>query len=243
MINNKRGRKPKYVYSIILEGLNGRELYKKYKNTKKNDSNILNNVSPIIEYSSKNNDNTQITELTNKRKPNQLYLDTLKDNRKITMIDYINYGCLPERTDLKCYNCHHSFNTSPIGIPIEYIYKRNDKISENDKITGTNDYFLTYGITCSFPCALTFIKNNKHKSLFKKSKSLLYSLYYKIYNSELKAKKAPSYECLKVYGGHLSIDDYRKNFCSINYIITENIKRPYMVCVGKFIEENRYGFL
>lgn len=241
MVTGKRGRKPKYLHTIVLDGINARDVFKKYKQPKKEDTQAY--IAPIIEYSTKNGDSTtQVTELNTKRVPVQVYMDTIKDGRSVTMIDYINYGCLPERTDLWCGHCHHPFNTSPIGMPIKYVNKHPDKNQpDEDKVVGTNDYFLTYGVFCSFPCCLAFLKEHK-SALFRNSKSLLYSLYYKLYGTELKARKAPSWECLKVYGGKLSIEDFRKSYCNCNYIITENIKRPYMVAVGKYIEEKRCGY-
>jgi len=234
----KRGRKPKYIHTIVLEGISARNVYKKYRNIKLDNGTGI----PIMEYAKTSDNNTNLTELTVKRK-NNVFLE-LKDAKIVTMIDYVNYGCLPDRTDIRCYNCHHTFNTSPIGVPIKYYAKRPDKVQPDDtKIVSLNDYFETFGIFCSFPCCMAFITSNRHLSMFRNSKSLLYSLYYKLYSTELDVKKAPSWECLKVYGGHLSIEEYRKSFCSCNYVITENIKRPYMVSVGKYIEERRCGFL
>ncbi len=247
MTTGKRGRKPKYLHTIILDGINAREVYKRYKQHKKEDTQPAQpHFTPIVEYSSKTGEQstTQITELTTKRRPTHVFMDTMKDGKSVTMMDYVNYGCLPERTDLWCGHCRHPFNTSPIGIPIKYIRKKPDKEQdEDDKVSGTNDYFLTYGVFCSFPCCLAFLKEYSHKPMFRNSKSLLYSLYYKLYQTELKVTRAPSWECLKVHGGQLSIEEFRKSFCSCNYIITENIKRPYMVSVGRYIEERRCGFI
>jgi hypothetical protein len=246
MTNGKRGRKPKYLHTIILDGINARELYKEYKQIKREDINIplQQHYTPIIEYSSKTGEmSTQISDLTQKKQSTNIYLDLNKETKKITLIDYVNYGCMPERTDIWCFHCKHPFNTSPIGIPIKYITRRPDKEQEIGRIVGTNDYFLTYGIFCSFPCCLAFLKEHNSGQMFRNSKSLLYTLYYKLYGSELKTKAASSWECLKVFGGHLTIEEYRKNFCSCNYVITPNIKRPYMVSVGRYIEENRCGYI
>jgi len=245
MTKGKRGRKPKYLHIIVLDGINAREVYKKYKQNKKEGITQA-HFTPIIEYSSKTGEQstTQITELSPKKRAMHIFMDTHKDDRSVTMIDYVNYGCLPERTDLWCTHDHHPFSTSPIGLPIKYVCKRPDKMQkDDDKISGTNDYFLTYGVFCSFPCCLGFIKEHGHKSMFRNSKSLLYSLYYKLYQTELKIKKAPSWECLKVHGGKLTIDEFRKSFCVCNYIITTNIKRPYMVAIGRYIEERRCGYI
>ena len=211
---------------------------KKYRSTKQDDSTQI-QFTPIIEYT-KNADQTvtQITDLTLKRRPTNVFMDLGRDGKIITMIDYVNYGCLPERTDLCCAHCHHQFPTSPIGIPIRYIRKRPDKVQPDDAQTvGTNDYFLTANVVCSFPCLLAFVNEHSNDPLYRQSKSLTYSLYYKLYQEELTIKPAPSWECLKIHGGHLSIEEFRANFCTCSYTITPNIKRPFMVAVGKYVEE------
>ena len=238
---SKRGRKPKYLHTIILDSVNAREVYKKYKQTRR-DEPPQPLYTPIGEYPAKNGEST--TQIPSKRKVVNPFLDVAKIGKSITMIDYINYGCLPERTDLMCGHDHHTFSTSPIGIPIKYVQKKVDKEQPtDDKIVGTNDYFLTYGVFCSFPCCLAFLNERKGDFFFRNSKSLLYSLYYKLYKTELDVKPAPSWQCLKTHGGNLTIEEFRKSFCACNYVITENIKRPYMVAVGKYIEEKRYGLL
>lgn len=236
----KRGRKPKYIHTLVLEGVNARDIYKKYKNhTIENTQNF----TPIIEYTNRGEESsTNILDLSVKSRPTELYYDINGCNNSITMIDYVNYGCLPERTDIRCYHCHHSFNTSPIGVPIEYIQKKWEDLNK-EEVCGINDYYHTFGVFCSFPCCLAYIRENKHKSLFVDSLQLLYSLYYKIYGCELKIKPAPNAEVLKVYGGDLSIDEYRRSFCSTNYVITQNIKRPYMVAVGKYVKQKKYGYI
>lgn len=238
----KRGRKPKYIHSIIL-GINARDVYKQIKGGSTTSGHVQ--FTPIIEYSpiQPEHETTQLHEIVDNQRPTNVFLEPM-DSKTVLMQDYINYGCLPERTDIWCGHCHHPFDTSPIGVPIKYVKKKKDKIQlDPNKIVGTNDYFLTYGIFCSFPCCLAFIKDNNNKLMFKNSKSLLYSLYYKLYKTEMNIDKAPSWEILKAYGGELSIDDYRKNFCTHNYTITPNIKRPYMVSVGKWVEEKRCGYI
>lgn len=247
-MSSKRGRKPKYSFTILLSGINARQVYKKFKQPSVESGEALDRVtSCILEYSNKANDEstTQVTELSVKRKPTHIFFNP-KEGKSITMIDHVNFGCLPERTDIRCFHDHHTFNTSPIGLPIKFIQKKSDKKQASDShVTGTNEYFLTFGIFCSFACCLGFLKEHEHCSMYRNSKHLLYSLYYKLYQTELNVSPAPSWECLKDYGGDQSFDitEFRKSFCSCNYTITENIKRPFMVAVGKYIEERRCGYL
>lgn len=249
--NSKRGRKLKYIHTLILEGINAREICKKNKLFPFN-SNLTSNIEnqsfgSIIEYTTALNEpiekTTNLSEISTKKKSSNIFLEV----ENSSFVDYVTFGCLPDRTDLCCFHCRSTFNTSPIGVPIKYIPKRlNVSPLAGDseiKEKGTNDFYYTYGVTCSWPCCLAFILEHSHLPFFKNSKSLLYSLYYKLYQIELKVKPAPSWECLKDYGGKMTIDEFRKSFCTCKYIITENIKRPFMVSVGKYIEEKRCGYL
>lgn len=243
MTVGKRGRKPKYNHIVLLKGVNAREVFKDFKQSKasKPDEEP---ATPITELTSSDQDGTLLSDISKPVSTTKSTLDTVDDGRKVIMADHVNYGCLPDRTDLWCRWCQHSFNTSPIGIPIGYCDKKPDKIQlTQGEISGVNDYFLTDKVVCSFPCALSYIKENQHKTLYKNSIGLLHSLYYKIYGAELRIKPAESIDCLKVHGGDLDIKEYRDRNCQANYIITDSIKRPYMVAVGRYTEQTRCGIL
>lgn len=274
--NSKRGRKPKYLHTIILEGINARELYKRLKIGKP--ANDAFQTSGIMEYvdnncmitteSGANAAVTNLPEFSSNRRNTNLFLDSKTTSKLTTFVDYIKYGSLPYKTDLSCWHDRHPFSTSPIGCPVRYVEKMVDKhtptsavaimptphsgsndtpVSDSVKKTlpkiSTNNYYLTMGVFCSFPCVLAFINANRHNPLYKDSKVLLHSLYYKLYGSELKISPANDWQCLKNYGGHLSIEEFRRSFCTCNYVITPDIKRPFMVSVGKHIEEHQCGYL
>jgi hypothetical protein len=256
----KRGRKPKYLHTIILEGVNARELYKRFKIGRNNlaGDSYNNGASSVFEYSGNSGGSdvgppasTSFTEIGVK-KPTNLFLDA-KAARLATFVDYIKYGSLPNRTDLSCWHDHHPFSTSPIGCPIRFVDQALEKHQiDTHYITtttpnqppriNTNCYYLTMGIFCSFPCVLAFINSHKNESLYKDSKSLLYSLYYKLYATEMKIKPANDWQCLKNYGGNMTIEEFRRTFCTCNYVITPDIKRPFMVSVGKHVDEKQCGY-
>lgn len=278
----KRGRKPKYIHTILLEGVNARELYKKFKNGRAGlgggglggnsltDSNL---PLPVFEYSGEHTaDPTCHTELITK-KPSTVFLDA-KVARQTTFVDYVTYGSLPYRTDLHCWHDHHTFTSSPIGCPIRFVDKTQEKhqistpvstttagnVAGNGNGSGnsgntatsskhtvplsvkTNSHYLTIGTFCSFPCVLAFINRNKHDNLFRDSKALLYSMYYKLYGTELKIKPASDWQTLKNYGGALTIEEFRRSFCACNYVITPDVKRPFMVSVGKHVEAKQCNY-
>lgn len=220
----KRGRKPKYLHVITLSGVNAKNIHKRYKQHISDGTNCP-NIAPKISTKKQN-----------------FFYNVEKNDRFIIMKDHIDFGCLPYTTDLRCWHDHHTFTTSPIGIPIKYVPKKNIDESTTHDIYS-NDYFLTVGVVCSFPCLLAYIQNNSDKQLFKQSFALAHLMYRKLYNCDLNIVPASDPMCLKEYGGNVSIEKYREEFCSCTYIITENIKRPYMISVGNWVEEKRCGVL
>lgn len=251
---------------LFLEGVNAEEVEKRFKEQQSEDE--------FADYPERSDDEgvgrltTKLSDLnTGNNIPNFItFLDPSKNKIKvwITMRDYINYGPLPERTDIWCYWCKHPFNTSPIGLPIKYYeegeiveYKdtlikvpkddtakptpkssRNRKKKSKPKKNVEDDYFETYGIFCSFNCAEAYRIEKKHEPLFRESKQLLRFLYFKLYNNFVDITPAHHYEaCLKVFGGKLSIKEFRKSFCKVVYTITKNIKRPFMFPCGRYVEE------
>jgi len=96
------------------------------------------------------------------------------------------------------------------------------------------DYFTTDGIFCSFNCALAFILENKTNPLYVFSINLLHKMYQDSYfGLHGKSQKiplldpAPSWRLLKSYGGHMSIEEFRKNFSKIKYTDIDNIMTPF----------------
>lgn len=313
----KRGRKPKYLHTIVLSGINARDLYRKFR-MGKTSSNDFNSNTGIMEYvdgslsiptgsgmfldgeydnnstnrtvsrRTKNSSNDSLQLLSNHtgsdttclfditgKKSGNMFLEskTALKSTSTTFVDYLTFGSLPYRTDCCCWHDRHPFSTSPIGCPIRYVEESADKYMQSSTVTmtstpyysneestsntsklkkstpaitpkvKTNNYYLSIGVFCSFPCVLAHIETYKADPLYKDSKSLLHSLYYKLYGIELKVNPASNWQCLKSYGGNMSIEEYRRSFCVCNYIITPDIKRPYMVSVGKYIEEQPCGYL
>lgn len=82
------------------------------------------------------------------------------------------------------------------------------------------EYYLTDGIFCSFNCNLSFILSKYYDSYYKDSYALLHSLYEEYIGKKMKECKifpAPDWRLLKDYGGHLTIEDYRRSFNHVEY--------------------------
>jgi hypothetical protein len=98
------------------------------------------------------------------------------------------------KTDILCWWCCHTFDTIPIPSVTKYDERR-------------KRYHLR-GLFCSWECSASFT--------LEKSKNLnwLYRLFREWTGEKLnggKLKTAPSRYVLKSFGGHMSIDDYRKS--------------------------------
>jgi len=91
------------------------------------------------------------------------------------------------------------------------------------------DYYLMDGLFCSFNCTLAFIQNQIGTNpLYMQSESFLKKIYYEVFgDNALPLVAAPSWRLLKDYGGHMTIDEFRKNFYKIEYNDVNNIVVPF----------------
>ena len=115
---------------------------------------------------------------------------------KIHMYDMVKECILPNKTDIRCYYDHHQFNNKPIGIPIEYVshkvihsYKT---ILNKKKVHVTKpslelkengiegNIYYTFGVCCSFRCALSYILANKDKQMFSEAEYLLHNMSFDV---------------------------------------------------------------
>ena len=95
-----------------------------------------------------------------------------------------------------CWNCCHKFDEHIYGIPMKYI----------------DGIFYIYGNFCSLECASRYAHDNLHGYDFSEIYSLI-NLYSNIIFDEKKEiiKLAPNRLMLDVFGGPLTIDEYRSN--------------------------------
>jgi hypothetical protein len=165
----------------------------------------------------------------------------------VTMLSTADGHFLPERTTVHCWWCRHAFDTIPIGCPTRYVPYQVEKeyvseitkdsytirenldiayskeaVKSNDQITYRlydKNYYEVDGIFCSFNCVLAHMYENKHIPLYKNSKHLLKKIYFDLFGKVPEdLKPAASWKLLKVFGGHLSIHDFRGKFNYVEYI-------------------------
>lgn len=106
-----------------------------------------------------------------------------------------------------CWYCRHSIPSDwhPLGIPLNF--KQDEQLFECE------------GIFCSFNCMLGYL-HERNDYRYKDSTVLIGMMYRKIFGVVKKVTDiiaSPSWKLLKEYGGHLSIEDYRKCLQVIDY--------------------------
>jgi hypothetical protein len=124
----------------------------------------------------------------------------------------------PLHTSIACYWCCHRFNNAPIGIPINY----------------DNGVFEVYGCFCSTNCAAAynFNENTNQDEMWERYQLL--NLLSRRMNGVAVVKAAPPRLSLKIFGGHLDIDDFRAHSHGNKFV---NINFPPMTSVTQQLEE------
>jgi len=96
-----------------------------------------------------------------------------------------------------CWNCCHTYGSLSQSIPVRYI----------------SSVYYMYGEFCSYECATRYVIDTFEGQSMWEVYSLLNMYYNKIHNSKGKqVEPAPSRFVLKMFGGDLTIDEYRSHF-------------------------------
>jgi hypothetical protein len=137
---------------------------------------------------------------------------------KIDIVDN-NICKWKEKTNIYCWWCVHPFDNPPFGLPIKY---------ENNK-------YEVQGCFCSLNCAKAYnLKENNYRT--SEVNSLIEDFRRDLFGvNTLPVLIAPPRQVLKIFGGYLSIEDFRKEF----YIMNKNIIHlsPTVAPVRNFFEE------
>jgi hypothetical protein len=147
----------------------------------------------------------------------------LKKNLRNILYEFINCNnekTWPEKTNINCWWCCHCFDNTPCSLP--YKYKK--------------EKFYVKGIFCSFNCAASYNFSLNDEDIYERY-SLLNLMYKKLYYRKfIKINLAPPRESLKIFGGYLSIEEFREN-CLNNDKIFSLIDPPLISIIPK-IEES-----
>lgn len=102
-------------------------------------------------------------------------------------------------TDVCCWWCCHTFDTVPIGNPV--------------KFDVSLEKFQVKGVFCSFSCLVAYRKENEQKYC---STQYLVNYMYKKFTGtfllESNLSPAPPRSSLKMFGGVLTIEEFRNSF-------------------------------
>lgn len=100
-----------------------------------------------------------------------------------------------DHTDICCWWCCHQFDTVPIGLPVDYDIKQGK--------------FRVKGVFCSFACMTTY----KDECCKHVHEHLIKYLHSKLTATPLDTviDRAPPRQALKMFGGELSIDEFRSS--------------------------------
>lgn len=124
----------------------------------------------------------------------------------------------PQTTSIACYWCCHKFETPPFGIPVKYC----------------DGKFHVFGCYCSLECCAAYNLASKESIDEIWERHNLINLLSKRIGYKNIIKPAPNRLSLQMFGGHLSIQEYRK-YCDTSKII--NINFPPMMTLTQQIEE------
>ncbi len=124
-----------------------------------------------------------------------------------------------EKTNLWCWWCSHPFDNIPFGLPIKF----------------ENNTYHVQGCFCSLNCAKSYnIKENNYRT--SEVNTLIEDFRRELFGiNSMPVSSAPPRQALKVFGGYLSIDDFRKEF----YIMNKSIIHlsPTIAPVRNIFEE------
>ena len=124
-----------------------------------------------------------------------------------------------ETTNIWCWWCVHPFTNSPFGLPIKF----------------DNNTYQIQGCFCSLNCAKAYnVKENNYR--MSEVNSLIEDFRRDIFGvNSYPVTMAPPRQTLKVFGGYLTIEEFRKEFLCLNK--NTIMLSPTVAPVRNFFEE------
>jgi hypothetical protein len=124
----------------------------------------------------------------------------------------------PATTSISCYWCCHPFANVPFGMPVKY----------------TGGKFHVCGCFCSLECVTAFNFASNESQSEKWERYNLTNLLSRLIGHSDRVKPAPSRLTLKMFGGHMDVDEFRMFFTTSKIL---NINFPPMMTLTQQIEE------
>ena len=190
------------------------------------DDNIISDNNNIQKNELNNNFNHSIISEkydTSIKKEDDKVNKVIKKNLKNILYEFINANnekTWPESTNTYCWWCCHPFTNTPCSLP-EY-YKK--------------EKFYVSGCFCSFNCTASYNFSKNDDDIWERF-SLLNLMYKKLYNHKfVKINLAPPRETLKIFGGYLSIEEFRE--AALKNDKSFSVVKPPLISIIPKIEEN-----
>ena len=133
----------------------------------------------------------------------------------------------PQKTDILCWQCCHHFDTMPLPLPMQYDSRR--------------DTFKVAGTFCSWSCMTAYNRDHNRMVLNRGPHALAISLFHKRMTGSTKSiSPAPPKFLLKIFGGYMDIDEYRKHSeTHVMDILPPKCIMPSQVVYDRRISETR----
>jgi hypothetical protein len=157
--------------------------------------------------------NTNVTPNTNTViQESEVDYYSLKSNLLVQFKESAEVKKIPQTSDVACFWCCHTFTNRPVVLPIR----------------DTGEYLTVTGNFCSPECACSYLFDIRQDSHIRwEQLALLYRVYGEACNGKI--HPAPARAILKLFGGNLSIQEYRQLIRS--HKVRVDIHLPPMVSI------------
>lgn len=136
----------------------------------------------------------------------------IKSSLLVQYTDAAEVKTIPQTSDSACFWCCHTFTNRPVVLPIR----------------DTGEYLQVTGNFCSPECAVSYLFDMRQDSHTRwEQLALLYRVYGEACNGKI--HPAPARNVLKLFGGNLSIQEYRQLIRS--HKVRIDIHLPPMVSI------------
>lgn len=180
-----------------------------------NYNNILTNIEKDPQPFEENDNNNLVEEKIEYQKEIiELDEKVIVNNNNIDKKVYI----IEKQENIKCWWCCHKYENQTYGIPLK-----------KDK-----EMYLTKGYFCSLNCAKSYNNNENLDLKEKQNRNIMLEMLNKelLENEDnLEIEEAPPRETLKIFGGTLTIEEFRKNKKVMKLIY------PPLITIIPYIEE------
>jgi hypothetical protein len=205
--------------NIIENNCDLKDLYEKKKDSReKYDKLLLNKLESL------HNNETYMVKLLDKVKSLKDEKENKNKNKQhfhyTANRDFVDNDNWLDRTNCACWWCCHTFDTLPIGLPLNFDSKTKK--------------FRVKGVFCSFSCMIAYKNDNKVRNVDHHVRYLYKKLTGTDFIEKANLISAPPRCLLKLFGGDLTIEEFRSKF---------NEKKKYrmveypMIISHEYIEE------